>query len=626
MDSLRATAIRVIAVAFSAYALFEAITLKFPPFQERALFLLFPLALAFLMFPLSKRFPARWMTVPGALLAAVACLYVFFFYQQLMARVGDPTTLDLVLGTGAMILVLEGTRRCVGWALPLLALAMIGYAAFGYYLPESLAAHGGYDWSRIVGQSYTTMEGIFGLIIYVTFYYIFLFVLFGAVLEATGAGQFLMDLAKSLFGRFSAGPAKVAVLASGLMGSISGSAVANVVTTGTFTIPLMKRVGFEPKWAGAVEAVASSGGALMPPVMGAAAFLMAEFLSIPYAEICKAAIFPALLYYGAVFAAVHAYGKKRGLKGLPPEELGSARKILWDWRGVIFFAAVGVLVTLLVRRYSPTLAVLSALPVMFVLSLFKPETRLTPRRILGVLEKAGKDMVILSCSAACVGIIMGLILMTGLGNRFTGLILDVAGGNLVLVLFLTMICSLILGMGLPTTVCYVLLATLIAPALIAMGITPLAAHMFIFYFGMISMVTPPVAMAAYAGATVARAPVMATAFVASRLAITAFILPYMFVYSPALLLEGHWPDVVLAMATSSIGIVALSSSVVGYFRGLLPARARVILFVTALLLIKPGIRTDFAGLALLAGTALWVAKRRRAEKPVVQIAPIAEGP
>jgi TRAP transporter 4TM/12TM fusion protein len=468
-------------------------------------------------------------------------------------------------------------------------------------LPNYLGGHGGYDVSRIVTQSFLTMEGIFGVALQVMFTYVFPFILFGVVLELIGALGFAIDLAQAIFGRFRGGPAKVAVVASGMVGMINGSAVANVVTAGSLTIPMMKRIGFPSHVAGAIEAVGSTGGQLMPPVMGAAAFMMAEFLGVPYLTVAKAALLPALLYYLALFATIHFYSVRHDLGGLPQSDTGAlVLSIMKRNEMYLFCIPVAVLITLMLSGFTTTRAVSIALATAFVTSMFVKGQRLSPRRLVTVLEKAAKDSIQLCCASACVGIIIGLTLMTALGSRFTSIIIEMSGGNLFFALFLVMVSSIILGLGLPTTICYVLLATLAGPALVQLGIEPIAAHMFILYFGMMSMVTPPSAMAAYAGAAIAGADMMKTGMTATRFALCGFLLPYTFVLNPALLLSGSVPEVLLAILTGSIGVITLGAAVAGHIKTTLKVWERLFLLLAAIALIDPGLVTDLIGLTLLA--------------------------
>ena len=434
------------------------------------------------------------------------------------------------------------------------------------------------------------------------FNFIYLFVLFGALFGTAGGTRFFIDLTRSMFRGVTGGPAKVAVVSSALMGTVSGSAVANVVTTGTFTIPMMKKVGFEPHVAGAVEAVASTGGQLMPPIMGAAAFVMADYLKVPYLAVVKAAILPAIIYYMAVFAFVHFYTLKLGIQREKDEDLRPVLQILKDFW--IFVPPLVVLVYFLVAGYSTSLVVMYTICVVIVMSLFKREFRLTPRKLLKGLSDAANDALTVTAACATAGIVIAVVLLTGLGVKIGNLVIFLSDGNLGLALFFIMLASLVLGMGLPTIVCYILLAVTTAPPLIAMGVPPMAAHLFIFYFGMLSMVTPPVGMAFYAGAALAGAETMKTGWTAWKIAFAGFLLPYMFVYNPSLLLIGNLTDALLASVTAVIGAAALSAGVVGFIKRPLGPLERIFAIAAALMLIKPGWITDLIGVVIVVGLLL----------------------
>jgi TRAP transporter 4TM/12TM fusion protein len=599
---------RTLAVLFSLFAIAEVNFPQLPPFQQRAVFLAFPLALAFLS-PGRRRAgdagPIGAVNYALALLGAATCGYILYAYTGLVQRMGTPTTADLVVGITGGLLVLVATWRLVGSSLPIIAAVFVVYAYAGDALPTVLGGHNGYEVSRIVTQSWLTMEGVFGIPLEVMFRYVFPFVLFGVVLEAVGGLGFAIDLAEALLGRFRGGPSKVAVVSSAVFGMVNGSAVANVVTAGSFTIPMMKKTGVQPHVAAAVEAVASTGGQLMPPVMGAAAFMMAEFLGVPYLQIVVAAIIPAVLYYLALFTTIHFYSVRHDIGGLAEKnQIGRVLAILRRKELYLFALPVACLVLSLWQGFTPTRSVSYAMVGAFAVSLFAPEHRLTPRRLVGVLEKAGRDSVSLSIAVASVGIVIGLILMTALGSRFTPMIMELSQGNTYAALALVMFSSVVLGMGLPTMICYVLLATLAAPALVELGILPLAAHMFILYFGMMSMVTPPSALAAYAAAMIAGADIMKTAFTAWLFSLSGYLLPFMFALNPALLMVGAAWEIVLATVTATLGVMALGAAVAGQLRYRLSAWERGALLLAAAVLIHFGLVTDLIGLALVTAVLL----------------------
>lgn len=603
-SDLRSILGKWVAVFFSAYVIYSMATLRIEEMRQLSLFLAFSLALAFIHYPLHPQKPgSRILILIDLVLAALSftmAIYIYIDFWDFIFRVGIPTRWDIAFSILTMILVFEATRRAVGWPLLIIALVFILYTFVGHLLPPPLS-HRGYDLQRITTTFFMTKNGIFGIPLKVMTQFIFLFVAFGAFFGVCGGTQFFIDLATALFGKLRGGPAKIAIAVSGMMGTISGSAVANTVTTGTLTIPLMKKIGFEKHIAAAVEATASSGGALMPPVMGAAAFVMAEFLGIPYISLCKAALIPAILYYLAVFSIVHFYSLKIGLQGLPQKEIPPIKAVFKNqW---IFIIPLLVLIGTMIRGYSPRVAVLYSLVATVVMSLFKKEARMTPSKILDALAKSAYNSVMVACACATAGVVIGVVLLTGMGTKITTLVAQLSAGSLLIALPIVMLTSLLFGMGLPTVVCYVLLAATVAPSLVALGVSPLAGHLFIFYFGMLCMVTPPVSFAAYAGAAIAEADPMKTGFAAWTFALAGFLLPYMFVYNESLLLIGTPLKIVVAVATSLVGIICLGASIIGYLRRTTRFYERVLLFGAALFLIKPGWTTDLIGL-ICAGIAV----------------------
>jgi TRAP transporter 4TM/12TM fusion protein len=588
---------RWIAISFSVFVIYAMATLEIQELKLLALFLSFTLALAFIHYPLHPRRsnykPFILIDLILAGLSFLIGLYILIEYWDFIERVGIPTQWDIVLGFVALFLILEATRRTVGLPLLVIVLVFLFYTFVGHLLPPPLS-HKGYDLERITTTLYMTQNGVFGVALKTMSYFIFLFIAFGAFFGICGGTEFFINLAGSIFGGLRGGPAKIAVVSSGMMGMISGSAVANTVTTGTFTIPLMKRIGFESHVAGAVEATASSGGALMPPVMGAAAFVMSEFLRIPYISICKAALLPAILYYLCIFSIVHFYSLKIGIQGLPRDEIPGIKNVIREkW---LFIIPLFILILVLILGYSPRMAVLYTILVTVVVSMFKKEMRMTPSKLLQALAQSGFDSIMVSCACAAAGIVIGVVLLTGMGTKITNLVLQISAGYLIIALPITMLASIIFGMGLPTVVCYVLLAATVAPSLVEMGVLPLAAHLFIFYFGMLCMVTPPVAFAAYAGAAIAGADPMKTGFAAWAFALAGFLLPYMFVYNNSLLLMGDPLDIGIAIFTACIGIVCLAAGIIGYLFKKTNILERAFLLVAAFLLIKPGLITDIFGL------------------------------
>ncbi|MEX0687846.1 MAG: TRAP transporter fused permease subunit [Pirellulales bacterium] len=679
----RSLLVAALATALTLYVLVEVNMPLLPPLAELAVFGGLGLVLCFLgTAGAAGKQSGGWRLAGDALLAVAAivcCGYLVVQSADLGRRAAAYTALDVAVGTIGILLVLEAARRSVGWSLPLIAVVFLLYAhrAIARGLPDWLFPHRGQDWAAIVGQSWLRSEGVFGTAMAVMFRYVFVFVLFGVALQAAGATGWVIALAERLFGRRTGGPAKVAVLASGLMGSLSGSAVANAATTGTFTIPLMRGIGFSPAVAAGIEAAASSGGALVPPVMGAGAYMMLEIINrdppVRFLEIVQAAIIPAILYYLSIFMLVHFYACR--LDATAPraaaERLSEPadRPALVSFAGFTFVAALVCLMGLLFAGFSPFRAVSLALALVVALILANPATGpsaaariaalatwaglaaaawwlvpavanwadavivgLAGLLVAGLLLPAWRERVVaamlatatggvpLVAAAACVGIVIGLVSRTGIGTGVPAAIIPLAGNSLLLALVAIMGCSLVLGMGLPSAVSYLLLATIIGPVFAdpALGVPILAAHLFIFYFGMMAMVTPPVALAAYATASIAGAPVMAASLAAFRFSLVGFTLPFMFVYRPALCLMDHdggrptVAAVVGAVAAAVVGIVALAAGMAGFLRGPLSWPLRAACFAAAACALTPdslGIAgtgfsvVDLAGLGILVAVA-----------------------
>ncbi len=601
-----------VAVCCSIFVIYALATMALQDLQLLSLFLAFSLAVGFVHCPLNPKRPGFLpLLVVDLILAALGfsfAIYIYFDYWEFIFRVGEPTGWDLFFGIVSIVLIFELTRRVVGWPLLIIAFAFLAYCFFGQFLPAPFS-HRGYDLERIATTLFMSKNGLFGVPMRVTTNFIYLFIAFGAFYETCGGTAFFVDLASALFGRLRGGPAKVSVAVSGMMGTISGSAVANTVATGTLTIPLMKRIGFESHVAGAVEAAASTGGQLMPPVMGAAAFIMAEYLGVAYIEVCKAAVIPAVLYFVAIYSVVHFYSLKIGIKGLPENEIPSVKLVFRDkW---MFTVPLIVLLSILIKGYSPRIAVLYSLPAIVVVSFLRKESRMMPSKILNALAKTGYNCVMVVGACATAGIVIGVVLLTGMGSKITALVITASAGSLLLALPIVMLASILFGMGLPTVVCYVLLAATVAPSLVDLGIHPLAAHLFIFYFGMLCMVTPPVSFAAYAGAAIAKADPMKTGWTAWTFALAGFLLPYMFVYNNSLLLMGSALNILLSIFTSIIGVVCLGAGIIGHFVKQTNLYERIFLLAAAFLLIKPGLMTDLLGLGCV-GLTLYLQLRKAA--------------
>jgi TRAP transporter 4TM/12TM fusion protein len=592
--------ISAILIVFTLFQLYTAVFGMLDAMLQRSVHLAFGLSLVYLLYPSRKsfsRYKMHPLDLTLAIISAASFMYVFVNYGDLVMRAGRVTSMDMFVGVVAVLLVLEAARRVIGWPMVIIAVGFIIYALVGSHIPGKLA-HRGVEIGDLVQHLFYTTEGIFGIPIGVSSTFIFMFLLFGAYLEKTGMGEFFIDMANSLAGGAAGGPAKVAVIASGAMGTLSGSSVANVVGTGSFTIPMMKKLGYKPEFAGAVEATASTGGQLMPPIMGAAAFLMAEFTNTPYVKVIAAAAIPALLYYFGVWAGVHFEAKKTGLKGMEKDEIPKFKEIM-KARGHLLLPIV-IIIYLLVAGYTPIRAALGGIVSSVIVAGLRKDTRLSFLDIVDGLEKGARNALTVIAACASAGIIIGVVTKTGLGLKMGSMLVSVANGNLMLTLFFTMLTSLVLGIGVPTTANYVITSTIAAPALIMLDVPILAAHMFVFYFGIIADVTPPVCLAAVAGAGVAKAEPMRTGVNAARLAVAAFIIPYIFIYSPQLLLiDATFVMIVFTVITSIIGIIAVASALTGYFSTNMSIITRLIFVAGGILLVTTNVVANLAGAVLL---------------------------
>ena len=610
----RGTVIVFLAIAMSCFHYYTAGFGLLAAQKQGAVHLAFTLVLVLLLYPakssMSKTSGIPWYDYILAGLGAMSALYLVVNYTALTERAGMPTQIDLIMGGILIAMLLEATRRISNPVLPGLAVFALLYCYFGRYMPE-MFSHRGFTVERIINHMYLGTEGIFGTPLEVSSTFVFMFILFGSVLEKTGMGKFIIDLSLAMAGGTTGGPAKVAVVASGLMGTISGSSVANVCTTGMFTIPLMKSVGYKPYFAGAVEAVASTGGQIMPPVMGAGAFIMAQFLGVPYLQVAVAAIVPALLYYFAVMVQVHFEACRLGLKGLPKEQLPHLWKLLKD-KGFLLLP-LGAIIYLLLAGYTPLFAAFWGINVSVLLSWLKKETRLTPVRLMEAFEAGARGALSVACACACVGMVVGMGTLTGLALRIAGAIVTLAGGKLILTLFFTMCASILLGTGLPTTANFIVTSTMAAPALLQLGVPPIAAYMFVFYFGIAADLTPPVALAAYAGAGIAGDDPMKTGAVAFKLALAGFIVPYVYVYNPILLFVDATPVAMTqAVITALIGVFLLAMCTIGFYRAPMAWWARILALCGALGLLVPGTVSDAAGLSVL--VFLFILQTAKAKK------------
>ena len=601
-----------VAVAMSLYHMYVA---AFGPPEAiifRGTHLLFALTLVFLLYPTR---PGRrgWRIADLVLLAAGFgfVLHIFLNYDYFINRIiyiDDLTASDRVFAVVAIVVVLEATRRVIGLALPLTAVGFLVYAlAFTHVrLPVLLE------------QLYLSTEGIFGSTLGVSASYVMLFVLFGAFMEKSGTGQLFMDFALSITGHTAGGPGKVSVISSSLFGTVSGSAVANVMVDGPITIPLMKRTGFRPPFAAAVEAVASTGGQLMPPIMGAAAFVMAEFLAVPYAQVALWAVIPSLLYYVAVFCAVHFEALRHGLRGVPRSELPRLSRVLAE-RGNLFVPIFVVMFGLMLGYSAPLCALAGALACI-PMALLRASTRkgIGWRSIFEALVDGARNTLAVAMACACAGIVIGVVTITGLGIVFTQFVVLLSQNSLILALALTAIAGIVLGMGMPTTPSYIVMVSLLVPAVIKLGASTPAAHMFAFYFAILSAITPPVALAVFAAAGLAKTDLWRAGWEAVRVAAPAYIVPFMFVYEPSLLMIGDWMTIATSILSAVLGVVCLAAGLMGHLRNPCRPWERVLLVVAALLLIKPGYVSDLVGLAVLGGLLLLNAARARSAARVAQ--------
>lgn len=647
-------------VAMSVYHFYAAGFGLVRELLHRGIHLSFVLGLVFLLFgarrkPLKNLARPAWYRIGGigiwdialAITAVAVSLYLPLLPAEIVAqRVGAPSSSDVVMGTLLLLLVLEATRRSVGFTMPLIAIIFVAYAVFGTYAPGALK-HPGASWAGLINHLYMTNQGIYGIAIGVVAKYVFLFVLFGVLATRIGLGKLFIDLASVLAGRYAGGPAKVAIFSSAMLGTISGSSIANTVTTGSLTIPAMKKVGYEPHFAAAVEATSSTGGQITPPIMGAAAFIMVEFLEIPYREILLAALFPAALHYFGIFIMVHLEAKRLGLRGLRPDEMPKVMTVLS--RHWLTMAPLLVLVYLIVSGRTPDYAAVWGIVSCVVVGFINPKDRLTIPDFIDALATGAKYALAVGAAAAAVGIIVGVVTLTGTGFRLSFVVTQVAaelGGWITsgwlavfvtqngLTLFFTLVFTafacVIMGAGIPTTATYIILVSVAAPALAMLGVQPLVAHFFVFYYGVLADITPPVALAAYAGAGIAGANPFKTGNTAFRLGIAKAIVPFVFIYSPSLLLvtpEYNLPDFLITLVGAMIGIGLIGIGFSGFLLTNISKFERVWIAVAALFFVAPGAISMGIGFVLvlpvLARQVFAYRKTRSARLPASD-SPIAE--
>jgi TRAP transporter 4TM/12TM fusion protein len=651
MRPMAAPATWVVGALLAALSFFHYYTAGFGLLREsthRGVHLAFVLGLIFLVFGFSKkakpdgffaigRIPIQdWLL---AIVAAVTCFYVPYVFDDLAFRVGDPLPVDVIFGSLMIILTLEATRRSMGIALPVIALCFILYALFGRYAPGVLV-HPGASWKGLVNHLYLTSQGIYGIAVGVVATYVFHFVLFGVLANRVGAGQLFIDLASCVAGRYAGGPAKVSVFSSALFGMISGSSIANTVTTGALTIPAMKRVGYQPHFAAAVEATSSTGGQITPPIMGAAAFIMIEFLEVPYRTILLAATVPALMHYLGIFTMVHLEAKRLGLRGLRPDEMPQFVKVLREgWPALI---PLVLLIAIISSGRTPYNAAFWGITACIVVGFLNPRNRLTLSDLYDCFKLGAKYALAVGASAAAVGIIVGVVSLTGMGFKVSFMVTSAAQQlaemilplipfnlaglpdiTLFLTLIFTAIACILLGAGIPTTATYIVLVSIAAPALGLLGVAPIVAHFFVFYYGVLADITPPVALAAYAGAGIAGANPFKAGNTAFRLASAKALVPFVFVYSPAMLIvtDGFtWQAFVSTVAGCAIGIMLIGAALTGYFFTHMLVVERLVTFAAALMFVAPGLRSGGVGLVLIIPVLISQFVRCRSKKKETPLA------
>lgn len=603
---------KVVTAVALIWALFQIYVNSFGVLEAikmRAWHLGFLLILTFLLYPANKKkmkarkLPTVW-DITCILLTLYSVGYLLITYDTFARdRAGFHVEMDYLVGAIGLFVVFEASRRIAGYTLTIIAAVFLAYNFLGPYIPGMLG-HAGYSYERVTDIMWWGSQGLFGITLGVSATYIFMFVLFGAFLKNSGFTDFINDIALALAGWTAGGPAKVSVIGSGFMGMVNGSAVANVVTTGAVTIPLMKKTGYSSRFAAAVEAVASTGGQIAPPVMGAAAFIMAEFIGVPYTTIILAAIIPALVYYIALFMVVHFEAKKIGLKGISKENIPNVVQVLKE--GGHLTIPIIVLLGLLFTGVTPLYAATFALIATVVASWFRKSTRMGLKQIVDSMVEGSLSAIGVGIACAIVGVVVGTVSLTSVGLTLGNNILQLSGGSIIVAAILTMIISIVLGMGIPATAAYIIVATISAPLLVQLGAPPLAAHLFAFFYASLSNITPPVALAAYAAAGLSGANPNAVGFLATKLGLTGFIIPYFFLFNPVLLFDGEsYVHSFIALITASIGVVALAGGLQGWVLNKTNWIQRIMLFATAFLMIDPNIVLSIIGFVVFLAVIIW---------------------
>jgi TRAP transporter 4TM/12TM fusion protein len=598
--------IKISAIATSLFILLTGFFGEYEPFIQRPMMVGPCLFIIFLLYPAHRKCSGIGWLITDVILAVLGLLpsvYLAWNWEAINLRGFQSVEVELWLGAVEIILIMEATRRTTGIILPILSLLAVFYGWFGESLPGILV-HPNLDLTQTIESIFLSLEGLWGIPTAIMASFIFNFILFGAFLRVTGTGELFVDLAYAVFGKVRGGPSKIAVMGSSLFATISGSSTANVAGTGSFTIPLMKKSGYPAHLAAAIESVASTGGQFTPPVMGASAFIMAEMLGISYLDICIGAAIPAFLYYLCVFVGIDMDAAKMGMKGLPASMLPKFWKVIFD-RGYLLISPIILVYFLAIARVSPQKAAIWSILVAIGISTIRQSTRITPGKFVEALEQGCLAALQLVAVCACSGIIIDILMVTGLGMSLSSLLIAVSGGFLIILLILTMFSSLIMGMGLPTMACYILLAILVAPALMKMGVYGIGAHLFVFYYGCMCVITPPVMLAVFVGAAIANADPMKTGLTAVRLGIAGFILPYFWIYAPALTAQGDLVHILWAFITSCVGISAVAISLAGFFLTRLRVYERLIILVGALFMISPDLLTDLIG-AVLVGAGFFL--------------------
>ncbi len=593
-------AVFIVGLAMSLFHIYVLTIRAIDPWYFRTMHVVFAGVLVFALVPGWKGAPKdkmHWMDYLLILMIVAPAVYIFSVFDEWIYRVGVvPNQWDFFFSILFVVAVWEMARRATGWPLAIISGLFILYGYFGNLMP-GLFYHKGYSWPRMMTYLFS-LDGILSLPILASAHYIFLFVLFGAFIEASGAGKFFVDLARCASGRYRGGPGKVSIISSAFIGTASGSSVANVVVDGVFNIPMMKNAGFKPHVAGAIEAMNSTGGQIVPPVMGAGAFLMAEILGIPYSKVALAAVIPAALYYFAAYWMIDFYAAANNLWGIKKEDLPIFRKVMVD-KGYLLVPLVVLGISLMVLMYSPYRSAIYAIVSLILVSWIRKGSRIGFTSLFKTLSMGARGSIEIAATCAAAGIIVGVLTQTGLGMKFAMIIINYSGGSLILALIFSMLIAIILGMGMPTTAAYAISASVLAPALIQLKVPPIAAHLFIFYFACLSALTPPVALASFAAAAIAKAKTWDVGWEGMKFAIAGYLVPYMFVYGPAMVLIGSPLEITMAIITGLIGTMALAGAVQGWLIKGSNLFERIVLLAASIALIKPGWETDLIGFGLL---------------------------